>query len=66
MRGDALVDNVHFVAVGKANVNIGEFEPETRVNIRGDFVVGLDYILDVGVAEIVEGIDMLLDETLDL
>ena len=54
-----------FVAVGKSHVDVRVFEPEPRVDVRGHFGVGFDDVLDVGVDEVVEGVDVLFDEAFD-
>lgn len=41
-------------------------EIEMRVYVRLDTLVGLDDLFQVHVDEVVEGVDMLLNQTLDL
>lgn len=64
MRRDAFVDRIQVRSVRKTNINVSVFEPESRVNIRSNFVVGFDDILDVQINEVVERVDMLLNESL--
>ena len=67
VRGDVLlVVRLGLVAVGEADLDVHELDPEARVDVGGDLVVGLDDVLDVGVDEVVEGVNVLLDEALDL
>lgn len=67
MRGDVLlVVRLGLVAVGEADLDVHELDPEARVDVGRDLVVGLDDVLDVGVDKVVEGVDVLLDEALDL
>ena len=47
-------------------MNVGVFQPESRVDIRGHFVIGFQNVFDVYVNKVVERVDVLLDETLDL
>lgn len=44
-------------------MNVGVLEPEPGIDVRSDFAVGFDDILDVRVDEVIERIYMLLDET---
>lgn len=64
MGGDALVDSVQIGAVREANLNVGVFEPESGIDVRSDFVVSFDDVLDVGINKVVERINVLFDETL--
>ena len=64
--GDFLVDSGHFITIGKPDVDVGVFEPKTRVDVRSDFMVCFNDVLNVDVDEVVERIDVLFDETLDL
>jgi len=54
VRSDSFVDTSLFVPVGEPYVYVDIFEPKVRIYVRGDFVVGLDYIFDIDVDEIVE------------
>jgi len=40
-------------------------EEEMRINVGGDTLVGLDNLLQINIDKVVEGINMLLDKTLD-
>lgn len=44
-------------------MNVGVFEPESGIDIRSDFVVGFDDVLDVSIDKVVERVDVLFDET---
>ena len=46
-------------------MDIRIFQPETRVNVGGDFVIRLQDVLDVDIYEIVERVNVLLHQTLD-
>lgn len=61
VRGDTLVDRVCISAVREADDDVSVFEPKARVNVGGDFVIGLEDVLDIYVDEVVERVDMLLD-----
>lgn len=63
MWSNFLVDGLHFISIRKPDVDVGVFEPEARINVRGDFVIGLHDVLDVDIDEIVEGINMLFYES---
>lgn len=62
---DALVNGICIRPVRETNDNVRVLEPEPRIYIGGDFVIGFENILDVYVHEIVEGINVLLHEPLD-
>ena len=47
-------------------MNVRVFQPEARVDIRSDFVVCLDNILDIYVHEVIERVKMLLYKAFDL
>ena len=66
MRSYAFVNRVRVRAVREADTDVGVLEPETRVNVRGDFVVGLEDVFDVDVDEIVERVDVLFYKPLHL
>ena len=59
------VDSIGVCAIRKAHLDVDVFQPESRVNIRCDFVISFDDVLDVDINEIVKRIDVLLYETLD-
>jgi hypothetical protein len=65
MRRDTLVYRVQISAVGEADMNVRVLEPKARIDIRGDFVIGPYDIFDVHIDKIVEGVDVLLDQTFD-
>jgi hypothetical protein len=64
MRGDFLLNRFHFIPVGEAYVDVDIFKPKSWVHIRGYFVISFDYVFEVDIDEVVEGVDMLLNETL--
>jgi hypothetical protein len=53
------------IPVGKANVHVRVFEPKTRIDIRGDFMIGLDNIFNVHIDKVVERVYVLFDKTLN-
>lgn len=61
-----LIDSPHFISVRESDVDIDVLEKETRVDIRGDFIVRFDDVFYVNIDEVVERVDMLLDKTFDL
>lgn len=63
VRGNALIDRVGVGPVREADYNVCVLEPEARVDVRGYLVIGLQDVLDVDVDEVVEGLDVLFDET---
>ncbi len=65
MGRNAFVHGLDFISVWKADIDVGELEPEARVDVGSNFIVCLDDILDVNIDKVIEGIDMLLDETFD-
>ena len=66
MRSDAFVDRVRVRPIREANADIGVFEPETGVNVRGDFAIGFENVLDIDINKVVEGVDMLFHEPFHL
>jgi hypothetical protein len=64
MRRNALVDRIKIGPIRESNVDVGVLEPEPRVNVRRDFIVSLDDILDINIDEIVERVYVLLDKSL--
>lgn len=64
--GDFLVDGGHFITIGKPDVDVGVFEPKSRVNVRSDFMICFNDVLNVEIDKVVERIDVLFDETFDL
>ena len=61
---DTFVDGMRIRPVGKSDVNVGVLEPETRINVRGNLVVGFDNIFDIYINKIIERVDVLLDKSL--
>lgn len=61
-----LVDCVLVWSLGEADIYVGVFEPEARVDVGGDLVVCLDDVLDIDVHKVVERVNMLLHEALHL
>jgi hypothetical protein len=57
-----LVNRFDVSAIREADVDVGVFEPETGVDIRGDFVVSLDDVLEIDVDKVIEGVYVLLDK----
>ena len=66
MRGDTLINCIDVSSVGIADLYIRVLEPEARIDVGRDLGVCLEDVFDVDVNEVVEGVDMLLDETFDL
>lgn len=66
MRRYPLVDRVLVWPLGEAHIYVSVFEPEPRVDVRGNFVIGLDDVLDIDVHEVVKRVDMLLHQALHL
>jgi hypothetical protein len=66
MRRNPLVYRLQLVSIRETNVNVGVLEPETRVNVGGDFVVRLDNVFDIGIDKVVEGVDVLFHQPFDL
>ena len=64
MRGYALVYDVRLVSVGESNVYVCEFKPKARVDVRGDFLICFNNVLDIDIDKVVERVDVLLYETL--
>ena len=64
MRRNALVDRIEIGPIRESNVDVSVLEPEPRVNVRRDFIVSFDDILDIYIDEIVERVYMLLDKSL--
>ena len=64
MRSDALVDRVRVGPVREADDNVRVLEPKAGVDVGRDLVVGFENVFDIDIDEIVEGVDMLLHETL--
>jgi hypothetical protein len=62
VRGYAFVNCVRICAVREADTDISVFEPETGINVRGDFVIGLEDVFDIDIDEVVERIDVLFHE----
>ena len=62
---DAPVDGIRVRSIRDTNLDIGVFEPETRIYVRCDFVVRFHDIFYVYIHEIVEGVYMLLNQALD-
>ena len=54
VRSNALVNRVRVSSVRKADDDVGVLEPKARINVRRDFVVGLEDVLDVYIDEVVE------------
>jgi hypothetical protein len=65
VRRDGLVDGVRVRAIGHADGDVRVFQPEARVDVRGDFVVGAKNVEKVNVDEMVERVDVLLYEPFD-
>jgi len=66
MRGYAFVNRIRVCAIREADADVGVFEPETGVDIRGDFVVGLEDVSDIDIDEVVEGVNVLFHEAFHL
>lgn len=64
MRGKLLVESGRFISVRKCNMNIGVFQPEARVDVRSDFVIRFEDVLDVYINKIVERVYVLFNKTL--
>ena len=62
---DAFVDRVCICPLRKPNLNVRILQPEPGIDIRSDFIIGFDDVLDIYIDEIVEGIYMLFNEALD-
>jgi hypothetical protein len=45
---------------------VGVLQPEPWVYIRCDLVICFQNVLDVHIDKVIEGVDMLFDQTLDL
>ena len=60
MGSDAPVDGIRVRSIGDTNLDIGVFEPETRVDVGGDLVVGFYNVFYVDTNEVIERIDVLL------
>ena len=63
MWGDAFVNCIEICAVWCTYIDISVFEPEARVDIRCDFIIGFDDAFDVEIHKVVEGVYVLFDET---
>ena len=66
MRSYAFVNRVRVCAVRKADADIGVFEPEARIDVRSDFVVGPEDVFDIDIDEVVERVDMLFHKPFHL
>jgi hypothetical protein len=66
MRGNTLVDRICVRTIGKANMYVGVLQPEPGVYIRRDLVIGSQDVLDVHIDKVIEGVNVLFDQTLDL
>ena len=62
---NSFVDCVGIGSVRETDLDVDVLEPETRIDIGCDFVVGLHDIFYVYIHEIVEGVYMLLNQALD-
>jgi hypothetical protein len=65
MRRNAFVDRVCVRTIRKSNMNVGVLQPESGIYVRRDFVICFQDVLDVHIDKIIEGVDVLFDETLD-
>lgn len=65
MRRNAFIDRVGVRTIRKSNMNVGVLQPESGIYVRGDFVICFQDVLDVHIDEVIEGVDVLFDETLD-
>ena len=66
MRGDALVNCVRVCSVRETNDNVGILEPKAGVDIRCNFAISFEDVLDVDIDEIIEGLDVLFDQPFNL
>jgi hypothetical protein len=64
VRRNTLVDRVEIRPVRESNVDVGVLEPESRVDVRRDFVISFDNVLDIQIDEVVKRVYMLFDESL--
>jgi len=62
---DGFVDGISVRAIRHADRDVGVFQPEARVNIRGDLVIRPEDIEEVDIDEMVKRINVLLDKPLD-
>ncbi len=65
MRRNAFIDRVCVRTIRKSNMNVGVLQPESGIYVRRDFVICFQDVLDVHIDEVIEGVDVLFDETLD-
>lgn len=63
MWGDTFVNCIEICAVWCTYIDISIFEPETRVDIRCDFIIGFYDAFDIGIHKVVEGVYVLFDKT---
>jgi hypothetical protein len=66
MRCNAFVNRVCVHTIGKSNVNVGVLQPEPGIYVRRNFVICFQDVLDVHIYKVIEGVNMLFDQTLDL
>jgi hypothetical protein len=66
VRGYAFVNRIRVCAVREVDTDIGVFEPETGVNVRGDFVIGFEDAFDIDIDEVVERVNVLFHEPFHL
>lgn len=65
MRGHSFVDGLDLISVWKSYIDVGIFEPESRIDIGSDFVVSFHDVFNINIDEVVERVSMLFDETFD-
>jgi hypothetical protein len=65
MRRYTLVYRIQIGAVREANTNVCVLEPKAGIDIRSDLVVCPHDVFDVHVDKIIEGVDVLFDQTFD-
>lgn len=66
MRCNPLVYRLQLVSIREPNINVGVLEPETGVNVGGDFVVCLDNVFDICINKVVERVDVLFHQPFNL
>ena len=45
------------------NANVGVLEPESRVDLGGDFVIGTEDVFEININKVVERVQVLFDES---
>ena len=65
MGSNGLVDGIGVRTIRHANRDVCVFQPEARINVGGDLVIGPEDIKEVNIDEMVKRINVLLDKPLD-